>query len=112
MRYRLRTLLILLLLLPPLLAFLWLKYAAWSEAQQAELERQQALAAARQQAAVQAALNALRARTWLTPARGPYVLRPGGEMDYQFPPQRPLRISDEERSALELPSYPPDLREP
>jgi hypothetical protein len=41
MRYRLRTLLIVLAILPPLLWFGWTKYEAWREAerQRAELER-------------------------------------------------------------------------
>ena len=38
MRYRLRTLLILLAILPPILAVVWTKYAAW----RAEQERQRA----------------------------------------------------------------------
>jgi len=41
MRYRLRTLLILLAILPPLLGVAWVKYAAW----RAEQERQRAIRA-------------------------------------------------------------------
>jgi hypothetical protein len=44
LRYKLRTLLILLAILPPLLWFGWTKYEAWK----AEQERQKALAAQRQ----------------------------------------------------------------
>ena len=43
MRYKLRTLLILLAILPPLLAFGWWKYSAWK----AEQSRQRALERAR-----------------------------------------------------------------
>jgi hypothetical protein len=41
-RYRLRTLLILLAILPPLLAAGWWKYSAWREAERLRVERQRA----------------------------------------------------------------------
>jgi len=39
-RYKLRTLLILLAILPPLLAFGWWKYSAWREAERRRAERE------------------------------------------------------------------------
>ena len=102
MRYRLRTLLILLAILPPLLALGWWKYSAW-RAEQARLkalavERQQAIAASRQQA-LQAL--AIRVQTLFipVPANPPAFRQPPGNRDYQFPPQPPIRISDEEPNA-------------
>ena len=98
MRYRLRTLLILLAILPPLLALGWWKYTAW-RAEQARLE---ALAADRQKAlaASQQALG-LRVRTLIirVPANPPAFRPLPSNIDYQFPPQPPLRISDEELGA-------------
>ena len=42
MRYRLRTLLILMAILPPMLAVGWVKYSAWQDAARREVERQRA----------------------------------------------------------------------
>ena len=62
MRYRLRTLLILLAVLPPLLWFGWGKYQAWK----AEQERQRALREAAQEQSV---------TIWLTGASRPTVIK-------------------------------------
>lgn len=91
MRYRLRTLLA---VLPPLLACGWLQYATRQAERRAEFQRQRALAARpKPRTAVR----------WI-PLRSPAPLSPGfrrvpGTSDYQFPPQAPWRVSDEESAA-------------
>jgi hypothetical protein len=85
MRYRLRTLLILLALLPPLLGLTWVEYAQWRAYQRAELERQRVLAEKAAQDALRVFLLQLRPHT-ITPA-GRTV---PGNSDYQLPPRPPV----------------------
>jgi hypothetical protein len=64
MRYRLRTLMILLAILPPILAVSWVKYAAWRSEQQRleliELQTKSSLVAAQQELAQRALQRAER----------------------------------------------------
>jgi hypothetical protein len=101
MRYRLRTLLILLALMPPLLWFGWERFMAWQEWRTAEQARQALRLAEKRRLAQQRALfrlrTALQIRQIALPARDPWGvvdpntgLRPvPGERDYQFPPWQP-----------------------
>jgi len=102
LRYKLRTLLVLLAILPPLLALGWWRYSAW----RAEQARLKALAAERQKAMQQAMASPFRmllnVRNNASGLWQPPVSRqPQGERDYQFPPQRHLRLSEEEVEALQ-----------
>jgi hypothetical protein len=104
MRFRLRTLLIVLAILPPLLGTAWMKYAAWRAEYQADLQRRKAAEAYRRAAALKA-LVAMSVRL-APPPSAPAFRKPPGNSDYQFPPQPRFRISDEERPASRDPIGP------
>ena len=100
-RYKIRTLLILLAILPPLLAAGWWKYSAWK----AERERQKAQAAerdrARQVAQQQVQLAAMRAKAaavQVTAARATMAEIEAGHTGPQIlvvPSERPVRAPNE-----------------